>query len=321
MPAEWEPARVAQLVAALGILAHVCWVRPWNARRTLRTAVGIVEADVHADVTEGYLSARSAGYVDLRSRLAGLRKRPSRAVHLLAEARGAGGAPARASYDVRDCPDEDRPRLAAYAAALDDAVRDYVSTAHPVAWWQLRTGRPVRRFLPDRLTHPRTAPPVPGSPSRAVPGVAGPAAAVPQPRPGATKRRTLPGGRRTGGRIAGQRADGQAAGQVAEGQAAGQRAAGQRSAGQRAGGRRPTVPVRRPATPQVPVVPSVPAPAAAGGPAEIRLPDPSPVDVTRTGEAVGQVVAWPRVDPPGEPAPWGTPQDVVASSPSWASGK
>jgi hypothetical protein len=289
MPAEWEPARVAQLVAALGILAHVCWVRPWNARRTLRTAVGIVEADVHADVTEGYLSARSAGYVDLRSRLAGLRKRPSRAVHLLAEARGAGGAPARASYDVRDCPDEDRPRLAAYAAALDDAVRDYVSTAHPVAWWQLRTGRPVRRFLPDRLTHPRTAPPVPGSPSRAVPGVAGSAAAVPQPRPGATKRRTLPGG--------------------------------QRSAGQRAGGRRPTVPVRRPATPQVPVVPSVAAPAAAGGPAEIRLPDPSPVDVTRTGEAVGQVVAWPRVDPPGEPAPWGAPQDVVASSPSWASGK
>jgi hypothetical protein len=155
MPGEWDPARVAQLAAVAGVLVHVCWVRRWNARRTLRAAIRIVEADVRADVVEGYLSARSAAYVALRSRLVRVRERPSRAVHLLAGAWGPDAGPARTSFPVGECAAEERPRLAAYAALLDDAVRDYVSAAHPLAWWQLRSGRAVRR-----LDLGRTRPPV-----------------------------------------------------------------------------------------------------------------------------------------------------------------
>jgi hypothetical protein len=296
MPAEWEPARVAQFVVAFGVLVHVCWVRPWNARRALRTAVRVVEADVHADVTEGYLSGRSAGYVDLRSRIAGLRKRPSRAVHLLDEAWGRRGAPppGRPSFTVRDCPDEDRPRLAAYLAALDDAVRDYVSTAHPIAWWQLRTGRPVRRLLPARITHPQTATAAPVAPARAVPATP----AVPEQRPAGRSRPTVPVRNRATPRVPAVPPAPAAPAQAAP---------------------------AAPAAPAVPAPPAVPAAAAqaaqAAPPAEIRLPDPSPVDVTRSGEDVGQVVAWPRVDQAAEPDPWGAPQDVVASSRSWATGK
>jgi hypothetical protein len=165
MPADWEPARVAQLVVVVGVLVQVCWVRPWNARRRLRTAIGIIADDAQADVAEGYLSVRSAGYVELRSRLVRLRERPSRAVHLLSEAWGTRGEPSGPSFRVGDCPAEDRPRLEAYAKTLDDAVRDYVSVAHPLAWWQLRSGRRVRR-----LDLGRTRPPaIPGRPSPASP--------------------------------------------------------------------------------------------------------------------------------------------------------
>jgi hypothetical protein len=154
MPGEWDPARVAQLVAVAGVLVHACWVRRWNARRVLRGAIRTVEADVRADVVEGYLSARSAGYVTLRSRLVRLRERPSRAVHLLTGAPGRRGEPPGSSFPVGECPAGDRPRLAAYATALDDAVRDYVSAAHPLAWWQLRRGRPVRRLDLGRTRPP-----------------------------------------------------------------------------------------------------------------------------------------------------------------------
>jgi hypothetical protein len=160
MPGEWEPARIAQLVAVAGVLVHVCWVRRWNARRTLRAALRVVEADVRADVVEGYVSARSAAYVTLLSRLVRVRERPSRAVHLLSGARAAEGDLARTSFPVGECPPADGPRLSAYAEVLDDAVRDYVSAAHPLAWWQLRSGRPVRRLDLGRTRQPVTPAPV-----------------------------------------------------------------------------------------------------------------------------------------------------------------
>ena len=159
-PGEWEPAQVGQLVVVAAVLAHACWVRPWNARRRLRAAIAVVEDDVRADVVEGFLSARSAGYVELRSRLVRLRERPARAVHLLSEAWGRRGEPAGPSFRVGDSPPADRPRLEAYARVLDDAVRDYVSVAHPPAWWQLRTGRPVRRLDLGRTRRPAAIPPI-----------------------------------------------------------------------------------------------------------------------------------------------------------------
>jgi hypothetical protein len=169
-PLDWDPVAVGRLVAVAGVVVHVCWVRPWNARRRLRASIDILEADAHADVAEGYLSSRSAGYVELRSRLVRLRERPSRAVHLLSEAWGTRGEPAAGSFAVGECPPADRPRLEAYARVLDDAVREYASVAHPVAWWHLRSGRPVRRLDLGRTRRP--TPVVRPSPARAV-GVGG----------------------------------------------------------------------------------------------------------------------------------------------------
>ena len=187
MPGEWEPARVAQLVAVAGVLVHVCWVRRWNARRTLRAAIRIVEADVRADVVEGYLSARSAAYVALRSRLVRVRERPSRAVHLLAGACRPGAGPDRTSFPVGECAPDERPRLAAYAAVLDDAVRDYVSAAHPLAWWQLRSGRAVRRLDLGRTRPPVVAAPAPAPPPAVVRPIVRPVARDAD-RPGRTIR-------------------------------------------------------------------------------------------------------------------------------------
>jgi hypothetical protein len=161
-PLDWDPVAVGRLVAVAGLVVHVCWVRPWNARRRLRASIDILEADAHADVAEGYLSSRSAGYVELRSRLVRLRERPSRAVHLLSVAWGGGGEPAGPSFTVGECPPDDRPRLEAYVRVLDDAAREYASVAHPVAWWQLRSGRPVRRLDLGRTRRP--VPVVPVSP-------------------------------------------------------------------------------------------------------------------------------------------------------------